>query len=224
MHITRWIPAALLAAAIVSSAPSGAQAGDRPPLTTLLDSASLHAQVATLPVSPPEQRHGRYFWVEYDSLGQPEKVTPAFARLAPEYAQAIMPLLRASMRKLSRRAPYTAIIEVGAGPSPLIGAPVLERTAPRLIDRRRMQESVAARIFLYARRHPEFNRHMSFAVEVTVNEDGSATTHRMTRSTGAPLLDRDVMRIVRDVRFEPGTLDGLPAPTLVWVPMSYDPG
>ncbi|MFL5387070.1 MAG: hypothetical protein ACJ8GN_31635 [Longimicrobiaceae bacterium] len=210
-----------------------------PPLSTFLDSAALAGALAALPAPelPPAVRP--LFEVYFDTAGAVREVEAVFDQIPASYADPVAAAIRVHLKpQAPSRKPFGTYLRVVAGPQPLVDRPELVERAPVLANAREVQRMLERLIERFAgrmdgtRERRGFLRHLlsgppstdtSFELELIVRSDGSADpgSIRVVRSNSRNAeADREVLRIAGSMRFQPGTIDGLPAKFRVSQPIT----
>jgi TonB family protein len=218
-----WICLALL---LVSVAPLGAQSGTvvaaPPRLDAYLDTASLRAALAQVPVRPYRRRTERLFRLEWDSDGRPLTPTAAVPQaMQGSHRNAVIPLLRAALRPTTPHVGgWAQFVVVDAGTPARIEEVFPVELPPRLANGMVFREALYQAVGRLLRADTSLmGCRVTVRVTVDVNADGEVTASRLHASSGIPALDEAALRVVRSARFQPGSVDGEPAPSTVVLPL-----
>jgi len=196
------------------------------PLAAFVDSAALVRDVAGLPEPsglPPGVRP--LFYVSYDSVGAGVKVTPVVDRIPESYAGPVAAAIRAHLKA---RPPYPGrpvfTLRVVAGPHPLVDSPEVVERAPAL--RRGERERMTRELLRLPkpRREPPPTGYR-YVVRLRLLADGTLDPALVTleRSPGIPELDAGVLRLVRTLRFNAATVEGIPVAVWMKFPINIEP-
>jgi len=217
-----WIGLAIL---LFSAAPLGAQTESvvaaPPRLHAFLDTASLRAALAHVPVRPHRRRTERLFRIEWDSTGQPLAPTPAVPRAMPgAYRDAVVPLLQAALRPTTpHHGGWASFVFVDAGSAARIEEVFPIELPARLTNGTALHQALYQQAGRLLQRDTSLaGRRVTVRVAVDVDARGNVAGARLVSSSGIMALDEAALRAVRIARFQPGSVDGEPAPSTVVLP------
>lgn len=234
--------AAVLAGAVLllAAGPARAQRAEVP-LNQAFDSAAVVAGLREISAPPPGMRP---MFTAVFARGELKSVEPTLDGLPEAYAEAVAALLRARARTLSGgealRQVYLRAEGGAAGglsphkwsahpPRPLNVSQVqrgLAQVAARELALRGGEERPAGASSggtsgggLHSESHrPRQLETATLQIRMRVETDGSTTEHELMRPSNNPRINREALRIVRDLRCEPATFEGRPVRPWVFLP------
>lgn len=219
------ISAALAAPAAAQE--SGAAPADRVrPVSLYLDSAAAVQALAALPVPELPEGVPPLFWLAFDSTGAVDMAEGVYTQLPAAFAGPVASILRAHARRQSPSDdPEGVYLRIVAGPGAGISWAEVTARAPEWLNR-----SFAADLIkpVLRRREEAVGRETvrSLSVLARVLADGSVdpASVKLLGSTGDGEIDSSVAAVVHQLRFRPGSVEGIPAPVFVTVPFSLTGG
>lgn len=207
-----------------AAAAAPAQADGDPPISAVVDSAALVADLAALAVEPP-QGVPPLFAVAFDSTGGVDAVTAMFDRIPAAYAGPVAAAIRARLKpQPPSRRPVRTWLRVVAGPQARVDRPRLVESQPRLTNR----GEVARLLSQAAQRHADLlgmvpGTGYTVQVRFRVQPNGTAGpgSARVVRSSGNLAMDAEALAVVERMRFRPATLDRIPVGVWVELPVNF---
>jgi outer membrane biosynthesis protein TonB len=217
------ISAALAAPATAQE--SGAAPADRQ-VSLYLDSAAAVQALAALSVPELPEGVPPLFWLGFDSTGAVSMAEGVYTQLPAAFAGPVASILRAHARRQSPSDdPPGVYLRIATGPGAGISRAEVTQTAPEWLNR-----SFAADLIkpVLRRREEAVGRDTvrSVSVAARVLADGSVdpASVKLLGSTGDGEIDGSVAAVVHQLRFRPGSVEGIPAPFFVTVPFSLTGG
>lgn len=221
-----FLIAAALAAPAAAQENAAALAERGQPVSVYLDSAAAVQALAALPV--PELPGGipPLFLLAFDSTGAVDMAEGVYTELPAAFAGPVASILRAHARRQSPSDdPPGVYLRIAAGPGAGISRAEVTETAPEWLNR-----SFAVDLLepVLRRREAAVGRDTvrSVSVEARVLADGSVdpASVKLLGSTGDGEIDGSVAAVVHQLRFRPGSVEGIPAPFFVTVPFNVTGG
>jgi len=211
--------AGLLAAlAVPGAAQSRATAPTDPPLSTFVDSAGLVRAVAALSLPELPPRTIPLFLVNFDSTGGVGPVVPLFDPLPAGYGEAVAAAIRAHLKpQPPSRRPLHTHLRVVAGARPQVDNAPFSMEQPVLANRNAIGSLLQKVSESRMDSLPELEYRAMLRFRVL--SDGSVDSVKVGSSTGRAWLDREIVRVGRQARFTPATIEGIPINSSVTLPI-----
>jgi hypothetical protein len=197
------------------------------PLEAWVDSAALARAAAALPAPPLPAQMKPIFRVTFDTAGAVERVEPVYAQIPADYAAAATAAIRANLKPQPRwREPVGYLVRVMGGDTGRVDNPEVVERSPMVENYYDIaRELGAAGSSLRFRPGSARRAAPGFYVRMRVLADGRLDRESIQplRTAGVASLDGAILRIVREIQFTPGEVDGFPAVTWAVIPLSLLP-
>lgn len=212
------LAAALLATLLGTAAPAVAQTTEAP-LEAAFDVPALVERLRALPDLPD----GLKVLVWMDSTARADSVLIGDRRLLERHGPALRAAFRESSRGVAEARHATYGIDVSGGPGARVAARgVPEEVLPRVRNpgtlRSLLVRTAAENAHLFSDARP----HWTAVVRGRVGADGRLSELAIQQPSGNELADARILQVVARAEVEPATLDGIPVPAWISIPIRLE--